>query len=90
MITLFRELGIEIETALAIEQELNRLPERTRKVFLLRAQGYTQEHISVAVGSPRRTVRRDLDRCKNVPFVWPLLSKKRTYIGRGVVTSDYT
>lgn len=90
MVNLFRELGLDVETAVALEQELNRLPERTRQVFLLRAQGYTQEETGQRTGVSARSVRKHLEKCRKVPFVVRFCPKIRTYIGEGEIISDYT
>ena len=45
-IDLLREIGIDVETAVILDDELSRLPDRTQRVFMMRAQGYTQQEVA--------------------------------------------
>lgn len=90
-VELFRDLGLDVETAIALEQELARLPARTRKVFVLRAQGYTCREVGVAIGMSRMEAVRAADRCEQIyALVCDNRPKNRAYIGEGEVLSDYT
>jgi len=86
-----RSIGLDVETAIALEQELDQLPARTKEVFMLRAQGYTQEEVGERLGIKQPTVWYHVWKCEHFRDLFSIkVPKKRTYIGEGVVTSDYT
>jgi transcriptional regulator len=49
-VDLLRSIGLDIDAAIAIDEEVSRLPPRTQRVFDMRAQGYTQQEIADVMG----------------------------------------
>ena len=58
-----RSIGLDIETAVALEQELDQVPKRTKEVFLMRAMGYTQEEIGEMLGITQQGVFYHQGKC---------------------------
>lgn len=53
----FRDLGLDVETAVILDDELSSLPARTQRVFELRVSGYTQQSVADIEGVYRNTVQ---------------------------------
>lgn len=53
----FRDLGLDIDDAVVLDEELSRLPERTQRVFEMRVAGYTQQDIADAMGVYQNTIQ---------------------------------
>ena len=82
-VDLLRDIGLDVETAVILDDELSRLPERTQRVFELRAQGYTQDEIAEAENITQQAI--SLHTCSMNYFAellvkWP---KNRAYSNRG-------
>jgi DNA-directed RNA polymerase specialized sigma24 family protein len=84
-VDLLRDIGLDVETAVILDDELSRLPERTQRVFEMRARGYTFHEIGESCGVTKQAVHRERRR---YAFIAGLVDKRpdiRAYSNRGPV-----
>lgn len=86
----FRDLGLDVETAVILDDELSALPRRTRLVFMAKAGGYTDREIEGYGICPAGSVWLEMRQVSFLHGIVGKLSKNRAYIGEGEVVSDYS
>jgi len=82
-VDLLRDIGLDVETAVILDDELSRLPERTQRVFELRAQGHNNVEIAESIGVTEGLIRYYLLRAINICEALRICPKNRTYSNRG-------
>ena len=82
-VDLLLEIGVDIETAVSIDQEVSRLPPRTQRVFYMRARGYNNREIGDFIGVTERVARYHVKKCKKFTTLCRFLQKSVHYSSRG-------
>lgn len=80
-VQLFRDIGLDVETAVELDDELSRLPARMQRVFIMRAEGYTQEDIAATEGVTQKSISVCLGKMSCLTGI--IIGKSVPYINRG-------